>query len=201
MSPSCPINPRHLNKQGGDFVEAFSVRLTETSSVWKYSQHPASLSRRPRPTGALGGLQSTLLCRLAESGGSYAVLCLPVLTSCGGGGPSLPALQVTSLADDGGNGELRAEIIAAAASPGSGITFQNGLSGVITLSANLPAITTGTTIQGPGASLLAINGANQYRPFTVNAANNLVTISGLAMRRGSGQPDSSGNFGGGGAIP
>ena len=95
--------------------------------------------------------------------------------------------NVTSLADDGGPGELRAAMIAANANAGSTITFQSGLSGAITLSPTLqalPTITVRTSIQGPGASLIAVDGNRAWRPFSINASGASVDISGLTIQHG-----------------
>src|SRR5580692_8663196 len=67
-------------------------------------------------------------------------------------------LTVSSLADNNGAGELRAAITSANANPGSTIIFKSGLTGVIKLSSGLPTITASMTIEGPGASPLAIDG-------------------------------------------
>jgi len=108
-------------------------------------------------------------------------------------------ITVTSLADDGGAGELRAAISAANASPGATITFQDGLSGTITLTSGLPDITTSLWILGPGASTIKIDGAHTCRPFFESAAgNDTLTISGLTIQNGSDQSDSA--ITGGGAI-
>ncbi|BDI27967.1 hypothetical protein CCAX7_000180 [Capsulimonas corticalis] len=107
--------------------------------------------------------------------------------------------NVTSLADDGGAGQLRTAITAANASAGSTITFQKGLSGKIILSPTLqalPTITVGATIQGPGASLIAVDGSGTYRPFHINSASSTVTISGLTIQNGM----DSGGTGGAGIL-
>ncbi|MEO7718295.1 MAG: FG-GAP-like repeat-containing protein [Capsulimonas sp.] len=107
--------------------------------------------------------------------------------------------NVTSLADNGGAGQLRAGITAANASAGSTITFQKGLAGKIILSPTLqalPVITVGTTIQGPGASLIAVDGNGTYRPFHINSASSTVTISGLTIQHGM----DSGGTGGAGIL-
>ena len=95
-----------------------------------------------------------------------------------------------------GAGSLRAAINYANAHSGSTITFSAGLSGIIELGSGLPQIAAGMTIQGPGASTLAIDGyANSYRPFLINAPGAPVVISGLTIQNGS---DAIDNNGGGG---
>ena len=107
--------------------------------------------------------------------------------------------NVTSLADDGGPGQLRAAISAANANAGSTITFQSGLSGTITLSPTLqalPTILVNTTIQGPGRSLIAVDGRGTYRPFEINAPGASVGLSGLTIQNGA----DAGGTGGGGIL-
>ena len=107
--------------------------------------------------------------------------------------------NVTSLADDGGPGQLRAAISAANADAGSTITFQSGLSGTITLSPTLqalPTILVPTTIQGPGQSLIAVDGRGTYRPFEINAPGASVALSGLTIQNGA----DAGGTGGGGIL-
>ena len=53
----------------------------------------------------------------------------------------------------------------------------------ITLGGNLPDITTDMTINGPGADLLTVDGANNYRPFTVDSGADL-TLDGLTIANG-----------------
>ena len=119
---------------------------------------------------------------------SLSVLLLSAAGMLLAAGPSRAlTYTVTSLADDGGPGQLRAGIIAANASSGSTIKFQNGLTGTISLSPTLqalPAITVNTTIQGPGASLIAIDGDGTYRPFQINGSSAMVNISGLTIQHG-----------------
>ena len=76
------------------------------------------------------------------------------------------SLVVTSLGDTGAAGQLRSAITTANGSPGSTITFQNNLAGTITLTRALPTITTTMTIAGPGPSLITVDGAEKYTPFT-----------------------------------
>ena len=106
------------------------------------------------------------------------------------------AITVTSLADDGSAGTLRAAINQANSDAnGDTITFQSGLTGAITLTSGLPSITTSMTIQGPGESILAVDGAKMYRPFDISAPGGSITLSGLMIQNGSDQADT---FGGGG---
>jgi hypothetical protein len=99
-----------------------------------------------------------------------------------------PTLTVTSTADSG-PGSLRDAL--AAAVPGSTVTFASGLSGTITLLSTL-FLMQDVTIDGPGASVLTVNGNGLVRVFDV-APGITVGISGLTIAGGS----SLGDFGGG----
>ena len=94
-------------------------------------------------------------------------------------------ITVTSLADDGGPGEIRSAISTANASSGSTITFKSGLSGTVTLTSGLPPITASVTINGPGEASIAIDGANLYRPFVINNSSATVNIEAIAIQNGS----------------
>lgn len=95
------------------------------------------------------------------------------------------SLTVLNLADSG-SGSLRDAVQQANAAAGPDtISFAAGLSGQITLTSGQLEISdaTGpTTINGPGANLLAVNGANSDRVFQVDtgvtAAISGITISG-----------------------
>src|SRR5262249_38833260 len=88
-----------------------------------------------------------------------------------------PSLVVTTLADESdpydGQTNLREAIAYANTLAGaSTITFQSGLTGTLTLTGGVLTLsdTSGTiTIQGPGASLLTIDGNNASEVFQVNA--------------------------------
>ncbi len=76
---------------------------------------------------------------------------------------------------------LRGALNGANQSAGSTITFASGLTGAITLGSNLPTVTAGETIQGPGADQLAID-ANQHNyGLTAETGSHAVTISGLTV--------------------
>ena len=62
------------------------------------------------------------------------------------------------------------------------VTFSSGLTGTITLTSALPAITNNVTITGPGANAVTISGAGAYTVFTINAST--VNISGLTIANG-----------------
>jgi hypothetical protein len=94
----------------------------------------------------------------------------------------LSTLTVTNNSDSL-SGCLRAEI--AAAQPGDTIVFDPSLNGqTIMLAQGQLEINKNLTIQAPGASLLAINGASS-RVFMVDAGAN-VAISGLTIEDGGG---------------
>ncbi len=84
---------------------------------------------------------------------------------------------------DSGKGSLRYEI--AHASKNTTIDFAPSLNGqTITLTSGELAITTGLTIQGPGAGQLTISGGNHSRVFDVNASAPVV-LSGLTISNGT----------------
>jgi hypothetical protein len=91
--------------------------------------------------------------------------------------------------NDGGEGSLRQAIIDAAS--GDTINFSSGLSGsVITLTSGQLLIDKDLTIQGPGASMLSINGNNASRVFLINSGSTAkldgITITGGYSSFGSG---------------
>jgi hypothetical protein len=84
---------------------------------------------------------------------------------------------------DSGQGSLRYEI--AHASRNSTIVFAPSLDGqTITLTSGELDITTGLTIEGPGAGQLTISGDHNSRVFEVNARNPVV-LSGLTISNGT----------------
>src|SRR6516162_4509856 len=111
----------------------------------------------------------------------------------------LSTLTVTNILDSG-KGSLRYEI--AHASKNAAIVFAPSLSGqTITLTSGELDITTGLTIQGPGAGQLTISGGKNSRVFDVNASAPVV-LSGLTVSGGDGYtvrgPDYSYDGDGGG---
>jgi hypothetical protein len=111
-------------------------------------------------------------------------------------------LTVTTPLDNGAVGSLRYEI--GVAQSGDTIVFAPSLNGsTITLGDSELLINKNLTIQGPGASLLAINGGsheNGYgfhygsRVFEVDGAGTTVTLSGLTITDGGGQADPVAGF-------
>src|SRR5262249_10170333 len=110
-------------------------------------------------------------------------------------------LTVTSPLDDGSSGTLRATI--AAAVSGDTIVFDNSLNGqTITLNGNELLINKNLTIQGPGATQLAISGNHLSRGFDVPSVSGAiispqVSLSGLTIRDGNVVGGSPGDGGGG----
>jgi len=114
-------------------------------------------------------LQST-----AHAAASFAV------TSTGDGADSNTADGVCN--DGAGNCTLRAAIQQANAAAGDDtITFS--VTGTIALTSALPDITSGITLSGPGAGLLAVSGNNASRVFTITGSG-VVTISDLTITGG-----------------
>ncbi len=89
---------------------------------------------------------------------------------------------VTNL-DDSGPGSLRQAVLDANTPTGTHtIEFQPGLTGTITLTSGEIWITGNMTINGPGASVLAISGNNASGVFNVTSLG--ATISGLMIKEG-----------------
>ncbi|MDB4811076.1 DUF5011 domain-containing protein, partial [Akkermansiaceae bacterium] len=88
---------------------------------------------------------------------------------------------VSTLADDGNEGSFRSGIIAANGSSAiDTITFEQGVSGTITLTSDLPAITENLTITGPsGSESVTISGNDQYAMFSVSGKT--LTLSDLTF--------------------
>lgn len=93
--------------------------------------------------------------------------------------------------NDAGAGSLRQAIIDAEANAGSDIiTFSAtffSVSKTINLVTALPVISSDLTITGPGATLLTIDGGNNFRVFSISilpAIGNTISISGLTIQNG-----------------
>jgi len=147
---------------------------------------------RPRsaPRSAAALLTSGSLLAVGTGAGAFAAALLA--TPAGAS-----AFTVTTL-NSGGAGSLRQAIIDANASPGADtIDFAPGVTGEIWLTSNLPTISEGVTITGPGASALAINGVSLYHAFDIDTSGSgAVTISGLTVTHSIG----TSAFNRGGAI-
>ena len=117
---------------------------------------------------------------------TYDIYASPAISYC----TAMPAMSATitvaSLADDGGNGELRAAITQANSdAAGDTITFRNGLSGTILLTSALPPFTKGMTIQGLASTTIAIDGAGKYQPIFIQATGATVTIANVTIQHGN----------------
>lgn len=96
-------------------------------------------------------------------------------------------LTVKNLADDGSAGCLRSVIAAANDLPDADtIVFKAGLEGTIVLNGTQIDINENLTIQGPGASKVAVSGNFASRIFNIynNIADLTVNLSGLELRHG-----------------
>jgi CSLREA domain-containing protein len=96
-------------------------------------------------------------------------------------GTGLAQTCMVTVTTDGDIGTLRSCLT----NPGTYtiITFSPSVTGTITLTSPLPAISTNLTIQGPGAGSLTISGANAYPVFTISSGT--VSISGLTIANGN----------------
>jgi CSLREA domain-containing protein len=99
------------------------------------------------------------------------------------------AWLVNSLADPGdgvcSNSECTLREAIVAAQDGDRITFKSNLSGRIVLAAGELMVNTSITIEGPGARVLTVDGADAYTVFRIGEPQPvLVTISGLTIVRG-----------------
>ena len=96
---------------------------------------------------------------------------------------TLPStFTVTNLLDTGA-GSLRAAVSAANANPGADV-IDFTTTGTITLTSGELDITDSLTINGPGASALAVSGAGVSRVFGING-DPTVVIAGLTVANGS----------------
>ena len=105
---------------------------------------------------------------------------------------------VTSLADDGSAGTLRDAVENANASAGPDtITFAPAVTGIIALATGEIEITDALTIQGPGASRLAIDAGGTSRIFKINYTGVVLmptAISALSLRHGHSTEDGGALF-------
>lgn len=117
----------------------------------------------------------------------------------------MPSYVVTSSADDGSAGTLRAAIVYANANPGTSITFSDGIAGqTITLARELPLILGNDTAIDGGGNDITVDGHGQYRAFFVGNATSPVTatIANLTILDATahgGAGGTGGQGGGGGA--
>lgn len=122
-----------------------------------------------------------------------------VLAMPPGAQAAVDTITVDSPADDGSGGTTLREAIVAAndndAPDQDVIVFHPSITGTITLNGNqLPQIDEPLSIDGPGASMLAVSGAMTSRIFYINTtAGDNVTIDGLTLT--AGKPPTSYNGG------
>jgi len=132
----------------------------------------------PRPTGTgvasdLGALQmQTLMVTTAADSTNPGTICID--------GDLCSLRDALTLANSYGSGD---------------IVFSSSVTGTITLTSELPQISSNINLSGPGANALTISGANTYQVLVVNSGANL-TVSGLTIAHGSSLGGSSGNGGG-----
>ena len=148
------------------------------------------VARRPRPAlpFLLAALLSLLGLAAARPAAASATTYVVATTADTTGGASL---------------SLRDAITAADGNAGSAITFDPtvftpGTLHVITLGSALPALSASVTITGPGASVVAVDGAKAYTPFSVNSGVT-ASLSGLTVQNGS-APSGAPSYGSGGGV-
>lgn len=113
---------------------------------------------------------------------------------------------VNTLVDEnngvGTGGVSLREAIDAANSAGGDDTITFSVTGTITLTSALPAITTNMAIDGPGAANLTISGNNLYRPFFIDSGTVVIQDLTVANGRAAGGDGANSQFcgGGGGAV-
>jgi len=106
----------------------------------------------------------------------------------------VPVVFLVTNLNDSGAGSLRSEIAAAPA--GGTVKFANGLSGTITLTSGQLSISKNLTVQGPGASTLAVSGHNASRVFDIGSSAT-VSITALTIEAGFNNDSLPGGSGGG----
>lgn len=116
----------------------------------------------------------------------FLFLMLSIVSACA---PANAVTLTVTNTNDNGPGSLRQLIFDAGS--GDAITFDESLSGTITLSTQL-TINKNITIQGPGAEILSLSGNGAERICYVGQGYS-VTISGLSIVNGN----AGSNFGGG----
>ena len=116
--------------------------------------------------------------------------------------PAGAATFTVTTTDNSGIGSLSQAIVDANASAGADtIDFSPGVTGTIDLVGDLPDITEGLTIIGPGSAALTISGHTLYHAFDIaTLGSGGVTISGLTVTQSRGVEFDSGGTIAGGAI-
>ena len=99
---------------------------------------------------------------------------------------------------DGGLGSLRAAVLAANVAPGADvIDFAPGLNGTVALTGGQLDITDALTIDGPGATVLAVSGSDASRVFRIGSGVT-VAIDDLTITHG--RSDNGGGIWNAGAM-
>src|SRR5262245_4450504 len=99
---------------------------------------------------------------------------------------AVPATFTVWNLDDAGAGSLRAAVTAANTNPGADVVdFARSLRGTVSLTSGQLNITDALTIDGPGASVLAVSGSDLSRVFRIHAGA-AVEMDGLTITHGNG---------------
>jgi parallel beta-helix repeat protein len=171
-------------------VEGITVEECFDTQVAGNRAERRAAGKRSKKAAALG---SGVI--LAASGAGMAA----TLAASSPAAAASQTFTVTNL-DDSGAGSFRQAILDANANVGKDtITFQAGLSGTITLKSDLDWITDAVDIQGPGASVITVDGAGKYSLIVFNqidASAGSDAISGLTLTGGLAE-DNNDRSGGG----
>ncbi|MCB9853544.1 MAG: hypothetical protein H6819_10645 [Phycisphaerales bacterium] len=124
--------------------------------------------------------------------------------------PTLQAATITvdTLVDEndgvGTGGISLRDAITEANANGQDDTIDFSVTGTITLTADLPSITTNMAVEGPGLASMTIHGDDQFRIFVVRGSSTTLSLSGLTLAHALAAGGNGGSVltggGGGGAA-
>jgi predicted outer membrane repeat protein len=136
---------------------------------------------------------------MAAIGSAGALVASGVAIVSGVAPAGAASFSVTNLNPNGAGSLDQAIQDANAAAGADVITFLPGLTGTITLTADLPTIDDDVDIQGPGAAVITVNGAGSFHPFEFEQAG-ASSISGLTVTAGDSNGVNGDDSGGGIAL-
>jgi hypothetical protein len=124
------------------------------------------------------------LCSRVFRRGLWPACLLSLALGAFGTHPASAATYTVSNTSDSGTGSLRDALTQVNAGAGGDTIDFSGVTGTITVGSTL-AITKSVTINGPGASVLAISGNDAVRVFSVASTAANTVISGLTITHGN----------------